>query len=151
MWYVQPAKAYAQSDQSPCQSLEYSMNIKLLTEHYLEFLCLTGDCTGSSESTLVKMPHCWKSCVAAQLGSPPLRLLLFQIAFIVTVTTYKEPDYGDGYIYKQYAIVVGFFISIIPILPLPIVMVKEIANQSGPLFKVSKLNIKRPLSCLLTV
>ena len=74
----------------------------------------------------------------------PLRLFLFQIAFIVTVTTYKEPDYGDGYIYKQYAIVVGFFISIIPILPLPVVMVKEIANQSGPLFKVSKLNIKRP-------
>ena len=33
------------------------MNIKLLTEHHLEFLCLKGGCTGSSESTLVKMPH----------------------------------------------------------------------------------------------
>ena len=30
------------------------MNIKHLTEHHLEFLSLTGDCTGSSESTLVK-------------------------------------------------------------------------------------------------
>ena len=29
----------------------------------------TGDCTGSSESTLVKMPYCWKSQVAAQLSS----------------------------------------------------------------------------------
>ena len=37
------------------------MNIKLLTEHHLEFLSLTGGCTDSSESKLVIMPHCWKS------------------------------------------------------------------------------------------
>ena len=66
MWYVQPAKArpacaYAQTDQSIRKSLEYSMNIKLLTEHHLEFVSLKGGCTGSFESTLVKMPHCWKS------------------------------------------------------------------------------------------
>ena len=30
------------------------MSVKLLTEHHLEFLSLTGGCTGSSESTLVK-------------------------------------------------------------------------------------------------
>ena len=43
------------------------MSVKLLTEHYLEFLSLKGGCTGSSESTLVKMPHCYKSRVAAQI------------------------------------------------------------------------------------
>ena len=43
------------------------MSVKLLTEHDLEFLSLTGSCTGSYESTLVKMPHCWKSNVTAQL------------------------------------------------------------------------------------
>ena len=43
------------------------MSVKLLTEHHLEFLSLKGGCTGSSESTLVKMPHCWKSHVMAQL------------------------------------------------------------------------------------
>ena len=43
------------------------MIVKLLTEHHWEFLCLKGDCTGSSESTLVKMPDCWKSHVTAQL------------------------------------------------------------------------------------
>ena len=43
------------------------MIVKLLTEHYLEFLSLTGGCTGSSESTLIKMPHCWKSHVLAHL------------------------------------------------------------------------------------
>ena len=44
------------------------MNVKLLTEHHLEFLSLKGGCRGSSESTLVKMPYCWKSRVAAHLS-----------------------------------------------------------------------------------
>ena len=43
------------------------MTVKLLTEHHLEFLSLKGGCAGPSESTLVKMPHCWKSHVTAQL------------------------------------------------------------------------------------
>ena len=42
------------------------MIIKLLTEHHLAFLSLTGGRTGSSESTLVKMSNCWKSHAAAQ-------------------------------------------------------------------------------------
>ena len=41
------------------------MSVKLLTEHHLEFLRLKGGCTGSSESTLAKMPHCSKSHVTA--------------------------------------------------------------------------------------
>ena len=53
-------------------SLEYSMSVKLLNEHRLEFLCLKGCCTGSSESTLVKIPHCWKSHVTAQLFQDPI-------------------------------------------------------------------------------
>ena len=44
------------------------MIVKLLTEHHLEFLSLIGGCTGSSESTLVKMSHCWKSRVTAHLS-----------------------------------------------------------------------------------
>ena len=43
------------------------MTVKLLTEHHLEFLSLEGGRIGSSESTLVKMPHCWKSHVAADI------------------------------------------------------------------------------------
>ena len=58
---LRSACAYAQSDQNLCQSLEYSMIVKLLTEHLLEFLSLKGGCRGSSESTLIKMPHCWQS------------------------------------------------------------------------------------------
>ena len=43
------------------------MTAKLLMEQHLEFLDLKGCCTSSSESTLVKMPHCWKSRVAAHM------------------------------------------------------------------------------------
>ena len=37
------------------------MTVELLSQHHMEFLSLKGDCTGPSESTHVKMPHCWKS------------------------------------------------------------------------------------------
>ena len=37
------------------------------TENSLEFLSLKGGCTGSSESTLVKMPHCWRLHNAAHI------------------------------------------------------------------------------------
>ena len=49
-----PACAYAHSDQSHCYSLKYSMVIKLLTAHNLEFLSLKGGCAGLSESSLSK-------------------------------------------------------------------------------------------------
>ena len=54
-----------------CWSLEYSISVKLLTEHHLKFLAYKGGCTGSSESTLVKMPHCWKSHVTAHIVFSP--------------------------------------------------------------------------------
>ena len=41
---LRSARAYAQSDQSLCSSLEYSMIVKLLTEHHLEFLGLKLGC-----------------------------------------------------------------------------------------------------------
>ena len=44
------------------------MIVKLLTEHHLEFLSLKGGYTGSSESTLVKIPHCWKSHAPAHIS-----------------------------------------------------------------------------------
>ena len=70
MWFVRAAKAqtslaYAQSDQSLCLSLEYSLTVQLPTKQNFEFLRLKVSYTGSSESTLDKIPHCWKSHVAA--------------------------------------------------------------------------------------
>ena len=74
MWYVRPAKPQINQTahmrsliKSLCKSLAYSMRVKLLTEHHLVFLSLRGGCIGSSESSLVKIPHCWKSHVTAQI------------------------------------------------------------------------------------
>ena len=56
------------------------MTVKLLTEHLLEFLSITGGCTGSSESIHVKMPHSWKSHVAAHISDPYNECKTFIIA-----------------------------------------------------------------------
>ena len=45
-------RSYAQSDQSLCYSLEYSMTVKLQTEHHLEFLILKGACTCQNATLL---------------------------------------------------------------------------------------------------
>ena len=50
--------------------VKYSKSVKLLTEHHLEFLSLKASCHVFSESTLVKMPHCWKSRYLA-IGTVP--------------------------------------------------------------------------------
>ena len=52
------------------------MTVKLLTERHFEILSLKGDCTGLSESTLVKMSHCWKSCATAQMLALPFASVL---------------------------------------------------------------------------
>ena len=43
------------------------MTVNQMTEHHLEFLSLKVGCTGLSESTLVKIPHSWKSHVVAHM------------------------------------------------------------------------------------
>ena len=48
------------------------MIVKLLAEHYLEFISLKGGCRGLSESTLVKMSNCWKSHVHAHIFTDSL-------------------------------------------------------------------------------
>ena len=68
------------------------MSVKLLTEQHLEFLSLKGGCTGSSESTLVKMPYCWKSRVAA-----PLRETSVLIASeIYSVFTFSKQSFNES-------------------------------------------------------
>ena len=70
--------AYVQPNQRLCLLLENYMIVKLLTEHHLEFLRLKGGCRGSSESTHVKIPHCWKSHALAR------RYNILSIALIIT-------------------------------------------------------------------
>ena len=63
------------------------MNMKLLTEHHLEFLTLIGGCTGSSASIHVKIPHCWKSHVAAQILHFFCTMMSYMIALDVIFMT----------------------------------------------------------------
>ena len=73
------------------------MIVKLLTEHNLEFLSLKGGCRGLSESTHVKMPHCWKSHALAHiivLSYPVFHCLPIDIKLTTVnrqkVLTYKQ-------------------------------------------------------------
>ena len=71
------------------------MTVKLQTEHHFEFLSLKGGCRGSSESTLVKMPHCWKLHVTAYIQTALLTLPChsWQISSaLLFVEMFKKPD-----------------------------------------------------------
>ena len=65
------------------------MTVKLQTEHHLEFLSFKGGCRGSSESTLVKMPHCWKSLDTAHLSLSSL-FCLFLSGLFTQVLLYMQ-------------------------------------------------------------
>ena len=67
------------------------MIVKLLTEHNLEFLSLKG----SSGSTLVKMPHCWKSHATAHLLLQADQMTEEQIAEFKEAFSLFDKD-GDG-------------------------------------------------------
>ena len=82
---LRSACAYAQSDQSLCLSLAYSTTVELLTEHHLEFLSFNGCFTGWSESTLVKLPHCWKSHVTAHMLYVAFCHCLFTCIYYITI------------------------------------------------------------------
>ena len=47
------------------------------TKFHLKFLSSTEGRTGSSESTLVKVPHCWKSRVAAHFFKNKVMIIVF--------------------------------------------------------------------------
>ena len=72
------------------------MSVKLQTENHLEFLSLKGDCTGSLESTLVKLPHFWKSHVTAQIMISSGQKALFQpnISHFVKKCAYSKVIYS---------------------------------------------------------
>ena len=64
------------------------MIVKLSTDYHLEFLSLKGSCRGSSKSTHVKMPHCWKSHALAQIiklvySTWMTRKVLFSFCWII--------------------------------------------------------------------
>ena len=72
MWYVRSAKPQISLRMravwsEPLLVAWVFYDFKLLTEHHLEFLSLIGGCRGSSKSTHVNIPYCWKSQELAQI------------------------------------------------------------------------------------
>ena len=53
------------------------------------------------------------------------------MGFLTTLFTYTEPYYGDGYVYQPYAIRIGLFMSIVPMIPVVVIMVKELYQAKG--------------------
>ena len=73
---LRSAYLYAQS-QLQIRAIASSLNT-ISAKHHLEFLSLKRGCTGLSESTHVKMPHCWLSHVKAHIViTLALNLLIF--------------------------------------------------------------------------
>ena len=74
MWYcdqqrLRPACAYAQTDQSLCFALNYSMSVKLLIKLNLEFLSLTRGCTGSCQNVTLLEITCQGSFYANSISA----------------------------------------------------------------------------------
>ena len=73
------------------------MSVQLLTENHLEFLGLKGGYTGSSVSTLVKMPHCWKSRVTAQVIYASESWRLCSLVWVARIHTIYETKLGQHF------------------------------------------------------
>ncbi|KAL4240257.1 Sodium- and chloride-dependent taurine transporter [Mactra antiquata] len=64
------------------------------------------------------------------------------IAFCVTVAMYKTPDYGDGYVYKPYAICIGMALALSPFVPIVVFMIYELYNAEGSPLQRIKFTLK---------
>ena len=63
------------------------MSVKLLTEHRLEFVSLKG---GSSESTLVRMPHCVAAQFMIYTGFEPMRTIRWVLSYLKEKEKYRQ-------------------------------------------------------------
>ncbi|XP_046573312.1 sodium- and chloride-dependent glycine transporter 1-like [Haliotis rubra] len=72
----------------------------------------------------VIMRFCW--CI-----SNPVILLM---VFVATLTSYQMPTY-DGYTYPAAARGIGFLFSMLPIVPIPVIMVWELSRTKGTLWQ----------------
>jgi hypothetical protein len=52
---------------------------------------------------------------------------------IVTLYSYVPPEYGN-YKYPEWAQVFGWFVAVVPLLPIPVLAIREIRIASGETF-----------------
>ncbi|XP_033755570.1 sodium- and chloride-dependent GABA transporter 1-like [Pecten maximus] len=58
--------------------------------------------------------------------------LIMLIAFTATMINYQPPTY-EGYSYPGFARAIGLLMSVIPIIPVPVLMATQIAQAKGPI------------------
>ena len=109
---VRSACAYAQSDQSLCLTLEYSMTVKLLSTHHLEIISLKGGCTGSLSLHLSKYHivgnHMSRliyvlSYVRYVLLMSPMSMFLLNVNKVFLICQYKPKGVQLGGFVGQFA------------------------------------------------
>lgn len=61
-----------------------------------------------------------------------------QIALIVTLITFKSPSYGH-YIYPPFSVMIGWFIAVVSLVPIPVTMVIQVAKRKGSLRQVNMI------------
>ena len=78
------------------------MTVNLLIKQLLEFLSLKGDCTDSPDSIHVKLPHCWKSHVAAHMDNIPRyqsdNLLITSLIFSIFLLALYRGSYMSAHV-----------------------------------------------------
>ena len=91
------------------------MTFKLLAEKHLEFLSLKGGCTGSSESTLVKIPDCCGTHIVAHMylqcisaGSCMYKIWSVQSRCLALILAYLVYHVFETFIFSIYNICFGF-------------------------------------------
>nr|WLN44345.1 AAT6 [Sinonovacula rivularis] len=57
------------------------------------------------------------------------------VCFIASLFIYEEPNYGDGYVFKPYAIFIGVMLSLLPFVPVVVCMIKGIVQTNGTILQ----------------
>ena len=98
-WYIvcTTSKGSDQLTRAFASHLNILRMLRLLIEQHFEFLSLKGGCTGSFESLLVKMPHCWKSHVAAHIFMGGSRKFLRMGPDNVPLFFFSSPELNVSY------------------------------------------------------
>ena len=69
---------------------------------------------------------------------------LFQITFLILLTRYTLPNYGDGYDYPTHSIAIAVGIGMSPIIIMVAIATKEMLKTRGSLRKVNTLIMVAP-------
>ena len=63
-------------------------------------------------------------------------MVLLQVTFLILLTRYSIPDYGDGYVYPTHSIVIAVLIGMSPIIIMLGIAVKEGFYTQGTIRQV---------------